>query len=1029
MSISTHTNLESRTRTGETPESCSPVSALPFRRMGKRLAIHVFTLSVFGMLCFVGGCGDADDGNQGGAGGTGGVSDARGRNGHGGADGDPEGELVLLRPDRDARRRAERIHEAIPGTRLHFSQRTGQLMMVQGPNGIADAENPSPPKALALSRGTDEDAMAATLLDYFDRFADAYAIGAPAETLRLPKESLVGGPGPERNKADHLPSVHLTHTHQGLPVQGRFATGLFDSEGNLRTVLTRLLQIPEGLDPVPTLSEDDVIDAIFAQLPSIIDTDPALRWVHEGFEGAEHVKLLFWYPKTWAADSLVLAYEFEVRRGIETAYFIVDANTGDVLSAGATTPTEGYDDHEFERTPAPDEQGNMVTIPSSVTGGTRYLAFGANRTGARFFRSEQFLQIGDVSSASDRRTITFDPISITTEDENDWLSDPGYNTAHQFAATLLMKNLEDIMQWWADRGWPSWDGRGSRFIANVGTNKNDDGTPWLNAAGTSGYMQIGDALTPGGWYTSASAEVVGHEFMHNVIDATSDFRYRHESGALNEALADIFGVALTATGDRLSTPWIGDDAGWSLRNLRDPSVTGQPDRYSRYRVQERDNGGVHFNSGILNKAHYLVMSGATFNGIEVQAQGVEAAIEILRGANQLIEWDVDTSMEEFAAGVIGYCDLIDGLNRLLGNEGIRTTCDAFFRAYKAVELVQGAAGVDLAVESVEIDGSGLLEVVISNGGRVPVKPSDRFDLTIFDPLGGGITVDPPFEFRRELDPGDVRTIRTTVGADFLNPYTRTNTATITAELLPRGGIENPDVDMSNNAKRVEIGPDLLPSRLEWTSLPDAVEVTGKVINLGYTAYDDDVGAVVLVRDTATGTLSTIDALDVTLATDGGSPSRVDDTSRNGISFPATMTFPVDGGMEMPRNQISGTSRLPGAPSSSAVLQARFNDEGGLPELEGRYQVYLFLDPYDAVQETDETNNLLCVNCRRPGDIYGTPVVVFLNDEVDTDGMFPEPYRAAAAKLKSPRPFVRFPERFERERLSAYPVVEPAIPLP
>jgi hypothetical protein len=538
---------------------------------------------------------------------------------------------------------------------------------------------------------------------------------------------------------------------------------------------------------------------------------------------------------------------------------------------------------------------------------------------------------------------------------------------------------------------------------------------------------VGDGRSPTGWYTSASAEIVGHEFMHLVVGATSHFAY-HEAGAVEEALADIFGVAMTARDDRLSGSWFGDDIDLAMRDLGDPTRSGQPDRYSRYRELpfSDDMGGVHTNSGILNKAHYLVTTGGRFNGIRVRTQGVAATTNVLREANQLLAWDPYTSMEEFALGVLGYCDLIAAIGGAIGNQGLDATCDAFSHAYLAVELLPGSSDLDLAIDSVQIGIDGNLDVVISNRSYLPEVPSEHFDLVIFDSLGSAITPALPATFQESVAPGESITVRTGVAAGFMGPFTRSSTAAISVELLPLPGYSNNDVDMSNNSASMEVGPDLVPVRLAWSEGPDLVEVSGRVTNIGRTGYAENTGAVVLVRDTASGELSVFDGVDVTLATDGGSPSRADDTGLRGIAFPEVQTVFVHGGREMPRNLISGTSRFAGTSSLYPLLQTWFDADGGRVELEGRFQVYLFVDAYDLVEETDETNNLLCVNCRGSSDIYDLPVVVRLPNEVDTDAIFPEPFRAAAAKLKSFRPFSRYPERFERERFSPHtpgPIVE------
>jgi Zn-dependent metalloprotease len=44
-----------------------------------------------------------------------------------------------------------------------------------------------------------------------------------------------------------------------------------------------------------------------------------------------------------------------------------------------------------------------------------------------------------------------------------------------------------------------------------------------------------------------------------------------------------------------------------LRDMRDPTRTGSPDHMSKYVDTTDDNGGVHINSNIHNKAAYNVM--------------------------------------------------------------------------------------------------------------------------------------------------------------------------------------------------------------------------------------------------------------------------------------------------------------------------------------------------------------------------------------------------------------------------------------
>jgi bacillolysin len=101
---------------------------------------------------------------------------------------------------------------------------------------------------------------------------------------------------------------------------------------------------------------------------------------------------------------------------------------------------------------------------------------------------------------------------------------------------------------------------------------------------------------------SLDADIVAHEITHGVKEYSSNLVYAYESGALNEALSDIFGAMVDrqegATdddnwfiGEDIYTPDIPGDA---LRNMADPECIGDYDYYpTRYKGEE-DSGGVHW---------------------------------------------------------------------------------------------------------------------------------------------------------------------------------------------------------------------------------------------------------------------------------------------------------------------------------------------------------------------------------------------------------------------------------------------------
>ncbi|MDF2881034.1 MAG: zinc metalloprotease [Clostridiaceae bacterium] len=144
-----------------------------------------------------------------------------------------------------------------------------------------------------------------------------------------------------------------------------------------------------------------------------------------------------------------------------------------------------------------------------------------------------------------------------------------------------------------------------------------------NAFWDGTQMVYGDGDGTEFTYLSGDLDVVAHEMTHGVTEKTANLNYSNESGALNESMSDVLGV-LVETYDKYnvknggtwtfnSADWlIGDDvytpgtSGDALRSLANPTLYNQPDNMSNYYYTTSDYGGVHTNSGITNKAAYLI---------------------------------------------------------------------------------------------------------------------------------------------------------------------------------------------------------------------------------------------------------------------------------------------------------------------------------------------------------------------------------------------------------------------------------------
>ena len=121
-----------------------------------------------------------------------------------------------------------------------------------------------------------------------------------------------------------------------------------------------------------------------------------------------------------------------------------------------------------------------------------------------------------------------------------------------------------------------------------------------------------------------AVDIIGHELAHGVVEDESGLVYLFQPGALNESLADVFGSLIrqkvagqtAADADWLIGKGLFTSAvnGVALRSLKSPGtayddgVLGtdpQPAHMKDFVHTHEDNGGVHINSGIPNRAFYL----------------------------------------------------------------------------------------------------------------------------------------------------------------------------------------------------------------------------------------------------------------------------------------------------------------------------------------------------------------------------------------------------------------------------------------
>ena len=200
---------------------------------------------------------------------------------------------------------------------------------------------------------------------------------------------------------------------------------------------------------------------------------------------------------------------------------------------------------------------------------------------------------------------SFRPVYASSSN-NDW-SDRAEVSAHY--------NGEQSYEYFRTvHGRNSLNGAGGSITAFVNV-VDENGAQMDNAFYSNGLLFYGNGDRA---FTSlaASLDVAGHEMSHGVINFSSDLEYRNESGALNEHFADVFGVMIDrddwTLGEDIVRP--SEFPSGALRSFIDPTQGGnslgdagyQPGHYNDRYTGAQDNGGVHINSGIPNRACYLM---------------------------------------------------------------------------------------------------------------------------------------------------------------------------------------------------------------------------------------------------------------------------------------------------------------------------------------------------------------------------------------------------------------------------------------
>ena len=450
-----------------------------------------------------------------------------------------------------------------------------------------------------------EEAVVQACYNYLDRIKTAMHVQNPEEEFFT-----------ETQWEDELGFTHvkMQQYYHGLEVFGGEVL-LHGSMGLINRFNGTYYPTPVVADLTPGLSEEEAVRIVIKDVSTLVKymrlSDEVKTFYH--YDGPEVTLVIYHFNRE--LDSERLAWHIRIRPNVLDWYdYFVDAETGEVINKYNNTCTDGPATAQ-----AVDLNGITQTIHTYLANGKYYL-IDASRP--MFNQGQSQMPDNPVGAI-----VTLDANYSTPQNLSAYFIATTNNSWNNPTAVSAHTNAGLTYEYYrTTHGRNSIDGEGGTIYSVININ-DDNGAGMDNAFWNGQAMFYGNGnqlFTP----LAGALDVGGHEMTHGVIQHTANLVYQYESGAINEAMADIGGTMVERNNWQLGEDIIPAGSQYfptgALRDMSNPHNGGsslndncyQPAHVNEMYHGESDNGGVHINSGVINYAYYQIATAITKNKAE-----------------------------------------------------------------------------------------------------------------------------------------------------------------------------------------------------------------------------------------------------------------------------------------------------------------------------------------------------------------------------------------------------------------------------